>query len=124
MAYDESLARRIRTALIDAPAVTEKKMFGGIAFLQRGHMAVGVSGSALMARVGKPGYADALAREHVRVMDFTGRPLGGYVYVDPPGIASDAQLGFWLRASLDFVATLPPKVPKLARPAGARRVRT
>jgi hypothetical protein len=112
MAYDEHLASRIRKALGRAPGITERKMFGGIAFLRHGLMFVGVSDSTLMARVGKEHYEDSLAREHVRVMDFTGRPMAGYVFIDEPGIATDQALGFWLKRCLDFVATLPPKSKK------------
>jgi hypothetical protein len=65
-----------------------------------------------MARVGAGGYAAALARPHVRPMDFTGKPLTGYVYVEPEGFESDEALACWVNASLAFVATLPPKLPK------------
>ncbi|OGB19625.1 MAG: RNA methyltransferase [Burkholderiales bacterium RIFCSPLOWO2_12_67_14] len=109
MAYDEQLAQRIREALADNPAITEKKMFGGIAFLHRGLMFVGVSDSSLMARVGKGNHADSLSRRHVREMDFTGRPMQGYVFVDAPGVRSDEQLRFWLERCEQFVVTLPPK---------------
>jgi TfoX/Sxy family transcriptional regulator of competence genes len=113
MAYDEALAQRIRSALAGDAAVTEKKMFGGIAFLYRGSMFVGVSSNkALMARVGKAHYADSLSRAPVREMDFTGKPMQGYVYVDPAGLRSQAQLRFWLERCKDFAATLPPKAPK------------
>jgi hypothetical protein len=84
-------------------------MFGGVAFLYRGFMFVGVSSSSLMARVGKPNYAESLGRKHVREMDFTGKPMQGYVYVDPPGIKTDEQLRFWLSRCKEFVAALPPK---------------
>ena len=109
MAYDEALAHRIRNALADDPAVTEKKMFGGVAFLHRGLMFVGVSDASLMARVGKANYADSLRRKHVREMDFTGKPMQGYVFVDSPGIKTEEQLRFWLQRCKKFVATLPPK---------------
>ncbi|NJD08801.1 MAG: TfoX/Sxy family protein [Methylococcaceae bacterium] len=109
MAYDEILAQRIRNALVSDATVTEKKMFGGIAFLREGHMFVGVSGTSLMARVGKDNYADALRQEYVREMDFTGKPMSGYVFVDSPGTATDDQLHFWLRRCQNFLATLPPK---------------
>lgn len=112
MAYDEQLAARIRRTLGRLPGLSEKKMFGGVCFLRHGHMFAGVSDTALMARVGKAMYADSLDREHVRVMDFTGRPLAGYVFVDDPGLASEADLQFWLQRCLDFVATLPPKAPR------------
>lgn len=112
MAYDETLAHRIRNALADDPAVTEKKMFGGIAFLHRSLMFVGVSNASLMARVGKANYADSLRRRHVREMAFTGKPMQGYVYVDSPGIKTEEQLRFWLQRCKEFVATLPPKGAK------------
>jgi hypothetical protein len=112
MAYDETLASRIRGALSGDPALSEKRMFGGLAFLHRGLMFVGVSGDKLMARVGKAHYADSLGRKHVREMDFTGKPMPGYVYVEPQGLATEAQLSFWLQRCRQFVSTLPPKAPK------------
>ena len=86
MAYDEGLAERVRNAMAGDSALSEKKMFGGLAFLHRGLMFVGVSGNKLMARVGKDNYQDSLTHEHVREMDFTGKSMQGYVYVEPPGI--------------------------------------
>jgi hypothetical protein len=115
MAFDEALADRIRTALADDPALTEKRMFGGLAFLHRGLMFVGVSGNTLMARVGKDAYHDALAHAHVREMDFTGKPMQGYVYVDPAGLRSDEQLRFWLQRCKEFVSSLPAKASKGSR---------
>jgi TfoX N-terminal domain len=112
MAYDERLAQRIRDALANNRAITEKKMFGGIAFLRKGLMFVGVSGTSLMARVGKEKHADSLGRKNVREMDFTGKPMQGYVFVDAPGIKTDAQLRFWLERCEQFVATLPPNGSK------------
>lgn len=112
MAYSEELAQRIRDALAGDRAVTEKRMFGGIAFLRHGLMFVGVSDSSLMARVGKANHADSLRRKHVRPMDFTGKPMQGYVFIDAPGIRSKEQLRFWLDRCEQFVSTLPPKGPK------------
>lgn len=112
MAYDERLAQRIRSALEGKRHITEKKMFGGIAFLRRGLMFVGVSDSSLMARVGKDNHAESLRRRHVRPMDFTGRPMRGYVFVDAAGLRSSAQLRFWLERCERFVATLPAKPKK------------
>jgi TfoX/Sxy family transcriptional regulator of competence genes len=115
MAFDEALADRIRTALADDPALTEKRMFGGLAFLHRGLMFVGVSGNKLMARVGKDNYADSLAHKHVREMDFTGKPMQGYVYVEPAGLWSDDELRFWLQRCKAFVSSLPAKSSKSSR---------
>ncbi|MGH8751985.1 MAG: TfoX/Sxy family protein [Burkholderiales bacterium] len=112
MAYDERLAQRIRDALAGNQAITEKKMFGGIAFLRRGLMFVGVSDSSLMARVGKANHADSLSHKHVREMDFTGKPMQGYVFVDAQGIKTDKQLRFWLERCEQFVAALPSKSSK------------
>src|SRR5215475_9219316 len=112
MAYDERLAQRIRSALQGNRLVTEKKMCGGIAFLRKGLMFVGVSDSSLMARVGKDNHADSLSRKHVRPMDFTGKPMQGYVSVNAQGLKTDIQLRFWLERCERFVATLPPKAAK------------
>lgn len=109
MAYDEHLASRIRKALGREPGISEKKMFGGLAFLRYGHMFVGLSDSTLMARVGKDHYQESLAREYVRVMDFTGKPMAGYVFIDEPGTATEDALRFWVGRCLTFVSTLPPK---------------
>ncbi|MEO8277349.1 MAG: TfoX/Sxy family protein [Thermoanaerobaculia bacterium] len=112
MPYDEGLAERIREVLRDRADIVEKKMFGGIAFLWRGHMLVGIASDNLMARVGPAGYEGALARPQARPMDFTGRPLAGYVFVGPLGFEADADLVRWVEECLQFVATLPPKKVK------------
>jgi hypothetical protein len=111
MAIDEGLAQRIRETVNDA-AVTEKRMFGGLAFMSRGHMFIGIAKGALMVRVGPEAYEQTLQRPHVREMDFTGRPLKGYVYVDPAGYESDDDLAYWVQAGHAFVATLPVKKAK------------
>jgi len=109
MAYDERLADRVRTVLSRRRGLTEKKMFGGIAFLANGHMFCGVSGEDLMVRVGPKTWGEALARRHARLMDFTGKPLTGYVYVAPAGTRTAASLKPWVDRGLAFVRTLPPK---------------
>lgn len=115
MAFDEGLAERLREVLQDRRGVTEKRMFGGLAFMSPDYMFVGILGDVLMARVGPERYDEALARAHVRPMDFTGKPMRGYVYVDPPGIESDAVLEGWVRQCLSFVEALPPKHAKKRR---------
>ena len=112
MAFDPGLAQRIRERLASRVGVTERRMFGGLAFLLDGHMAVGILGATLMARVGPAGHAAALKRPHARAMDFTGRPMKGYVYVDPAGIAEDADLAQWLDRCTAFVDTLPGKLAR------------
>lgn len=110
VAYDEDLAARIRTLLAARPGeLGERKMFGGIAFMVDGHMCCGVTDDDLMLRLGPEGSDAALDEPHVRRMDFTGRPLSGFVYVDPGGYATDADLERWVDRALAFVATLPPK---------------
>jgi TfoX N-terminal domain len=84
-------------------------MFGGVAFMLRGHMFVGVSDRSLMARVGPDNYERALAMVGARKMDFTGRPMRGYVFVGPKGLESAADLKRWVTLCAEFVATLPAK---------------
>jgi TfoX/Sxy family transcriptional regulator of competence genes len=109
MAYDEVLAQRIRAALADVPGLTEKKMFGGIGFLVYGNMACGVSGAGLMVRI-KPESTDAaLAQPSVRVFDLTGRPMKGWVLVEPDGLQSDQDLSAWVEQGVAFAQSLPSK---------------
>ncbi len=109
MAYDESLAARIRDEFARHAYVTERKMFGGLAFMVAGNMCCGVTGSDLMLRLGTEGADAALDDPHVRPMDFTGRPLAGFVYVAPEATAKPTDLRRWLGSALVFVSTLPPK---------------
>ena len=78
----------------------------------QGHMLVGVLGQTLMARIGPDQYSKALAMSHVREMDFTGRPMKGFVFVEPEGLELDRELEFWVTACLAFAASLPPKASK------------
>lgn len=120
MAYDEHLATRVRKILVGQTGVIEKKMFGGLAFMIRGNMCCGVNAGDLMVRVGPDAYEEALARPHVREMDFTGRPLRGMVYVGPTGCKSDDVLRGWVERGVSFSAALPNKRVK-RRVAGASR---
>src|SRR5215468_1498140 len=95
MAYDEKLADRIRQAVGPRPDVTEKKMFGGVAFLLDGKMFVGIVKDDLMVRVGPERYEAALAEANVRPMDFTGRPMNGYVFVAPGGSRTEKAVKKW-----------------------------
>lgn len=110
MAFDLELAARVRTALTGRGGITEKRMFGGLAFLVDGKMFVGIRASSLMARVGTERHDDALALPHVRVMDFTGRPMKGYVYVDPPALRRPEDLSAWVTWCVEHVSRLPAKV--------------
>src|SRR5262245_15569120 len=107
MAFDEAVAARVRTALGRTRGVVEQKMFGGIAFLVRGHMCVGVLKDHLVLRLGEEGSAEALAEAHTRPMDFTGKPMKSMLYVDPPGFASAGQLRAWVRRAVAFAGSLP-----------------
>jgi TfoX/Sxy family transcriptional regulator of competence genes len=109
MAYDEKLCTRMRKVLAGRAGVSEKKMFGGVAYLLEGSMFCGIVKDDLMVRVGPDRYEEALAKPHVRPMDFTGRPMKGYVYVAAAGCRTDASLTGWIKQGAEFVATLPPK---------------
>lgn len=109
MAYDETLADRVREALGPRPELSERKMFGGLCLMAGGHMFCGILGDELMLRLGPDGAEAALDRPHVRPMDFTGRPMKGMVYVEPAGFRGEQALLGWLDLALGFCATLPPK---------------
>ena len=113
MAYDEGLAQRIRETLADYEDasfdIVEKKMFGGIAFMLNGNMSTGVVGDELMVRTGPDGYGDALAQPHARPMDFTGKPMKGFIYVSAEGIAEDEDLAAWVERGVTFASSLPAK---------------
>jgi TfoX/Sxy family transcriptional regulator of competence genes len=103
VAYDEALAERVR-AEVESQAgerdLAEKKMFGGLAFMVDGAMTVGVTGTDLMVRVGPDAHAEALGLPHARPMDFTGRPMKGYVFVDAEGTRTRRQVAPWVRRAL------------------------
>jgi len=109
MAYDEKLADRIRKALAGRQGLTERKMFGGIAFMLRGKMCCGVLDDNLVVRVGPERYEKAVAAPHARPMDFTGRPLKGFVFVSPNGYKTDKALAKWVEQAVEFVMTLARK---------------
>lgn len=109
MAHDAEAAARVRRLLSRRSGFSEKKMFGGVAFLLDGHMCCGVVSSDLVLRLGEEEAAKALRRPHTRPMDFTGRPLKSMVYVAPAGYRSAPALKRWVDAAVAFVRTLPPK---------------
>jgi|JI10StandDraft_1071094.scaffolds.fasta_scaffold25720_6 TfoX/Sxy family transcriptional regulator of competence genes len=121
MAYDEAFADRIRRAIGPRPDVSERQMFGGLCFMLDGKMIVGVNGTDLMVRVGKDGYQAALARPHVRPMDFTGTPLSGFVYVGPAGTRTAPAIARWVERAIAFVATIP-QAKRRAKPRPRPRV--
>jgi hypothetical protein len=110
VAYDEALADRVRDLLAPREGLTERTMFGGIAFMVRGNMACGVSGrGGLMVRLGPEEYERALSEPGVRQLDMTGRPMRGWIVVAPEAVDDDESLASWVDAGADFATTLPPK---------------
>jgi len=109
MSFDEGVAQRLREVFEGREDIVEKKMFGGIAFMHRGNMCCGIVNDILMARVGPDAYKSALSRPHAREMDFTGKALTGFVYVDPEGFAEDDALRDWVGLCERFTAGLPAK---------------
>ena len=109
MAYDESLADRIRQSLARKKGIAEKKMFGGLCFLLNGNMLVGVWKKFLIARLSGDEGEEALLEPHVRKMDITGKPMKGWVMVEPEGAKENDQVKHWIQRALKFVGKLPKK---------------
>jgi len=109
MAYDESLAARVRALLERQPGTSERKMFGGLAFLLRGNMACGIVKDELMVRVGPDAHDAAVRLPHAREMDFAGRPMRGMLFVAPPALTGEDGLREWVQRALSFTSTLPAK---------------
>jgi len=121
MAYDEGLAQRIRELLEDDPRITEKKMFGGVAFLANGKMAAGIIEDELMVHVGPDAHDEAIARPHARMMDFTGRPMRGFVQIAPAGFEDDADLLAWLERGVAYAETQARKPAAVRKAAGPKK---
>jgi TfoX/Sxy family transcriptional regulator of competence genes len=111
VAYDENLAARVRTLLADRTDVSERKMFGGLTFMVAGHMCCGVHGDELIVRLRPDDEAAALSRPHARAMDFTTRPMRGFVTVAPEGVTGHA-LSSWVALAVAHAETQPPKVTR------------
>jgi TfoX/Sxy family transcriptional regulator of competence genes len=110
MAYDENLANRLRELLAGEDAITEKKMFGGLAFLLHGNMSVSASrNGGLLVRIDPAATDAALARPHVALMTMAGRTMEGWITVAPEGLKTRRELAAWVGRSVTFVKTLPPK---------------
>src|SRR5262245_41961981 len=108
MAYDEKLAQRVREALRATPGVIERRMFGGLAFMVGGRMCCGIVADDLMVRVASDEFEAALRKPYVRPMDFTGRPLKGFVYVSPPAIRTGRSLRAWVDRGIRFLRQESP----------------
>ena len=109
MAFDDTLAQRIRDALARKKNIEEKKMFGGIGFLLNGNMLVGVWQDSLIARLSPGEGEDVLLEPHVKAFDITGRPMKGWVLVESGGVVGDDQLRDWIQRAMKFVGKLPGK---------------
>jgi hypothetical protein len=109
MAFDESLAERIRQQLTWRKNLEEKKMFGGIGFLLNGNLLVGVWKDSLIARLGPEEGGEALKEPHVKQFDITGRAMKGWILVEREGVADDYQLKDWIERAAKFVGKLPAK---------------
>lgn len=106
MVYDEKLANRVRKSLKGKRNITEKKMFGGIAFLLNGKMFCGVIKNDLVIRTGPQYYEEALTKPHARPMDFTGKPMRGFLYVGSNGCKTEKTLSAWINSGIDYVTFL------------------
>ena len=109
MAYDEGLAQRVREVLADEPGLTEKRMFGGVAFMLDGNMACAVTNDDLMVRVGKDGSDALVGQPGVRVSDMAGKPMKAWLLVSAEATQQDGDLASWVRRGADFARSLPPK---------------
>ena len=107
MAYDEALADRVRFVLAPRGGVSERAMFGGIAWMVNGNMACGVVDDDLVVRIRPDATEVVLQRKHTRAFDFTGQPMRGFVVVDGEGLRIETDLSAWVREGADYAATLP-----------------
>src|SRR5437773_11565986 len=107
MSYDESLASRVREILSSVAGFSEKKMFGGLCFLIHGNMCCGVLKNELVLRLDSERARETLGGPHTRPMDFTGRPMKGFVFIEGGGLRTDLQLRDWVSMALSFVQSLP-----------------
>jgi hypothetical protein len=109
MAFDQGLAERIRKHLTQQKGLTEKRMFGGLAFLLNGNMCCGVHQRELIVRLDPAQTVAALTEPHTRVFDLSGRPMKGWILVEPAGLANEPALAKWLRFGTNYAASLPKK---------------
>jgi TfoX/Sxy family transcriptional regulator of competence genes len=107
--FDEKLADRIRKNVGAHKGITEKKMFGGLAFLLNGNMSVGIHGDELIVRVDPEESDGLLAEKNTRVFDVTGKPMKGWILVGPAALKDDKSLSKWIRKGTDYASSLPKK---------------
>jgi TfoX N-terminal domain len=106
LAFDEKAAERVRSALRRRRSITEKKMMGALCFMASGTMCCGVTGAALMVRIGAAGFGRALTKPHVRPLKIGRRPARGFILIDPPGYRTEAALARWIEQGLANAKTL------------------
>ncbi len=109
MAYDDKLAARIRRKLHKRRGFSEKRMFGGLAFLLNGNLCCGVHGQELIVRIAPEQTDQALNQRHTRVFDLPGRPMKGWILVHPKGLTTNEALAKWIQTGMKYVASLPAK---------------
>lgn len=109
MVYDERLAERIQDHLGDDPEIVEKKMFGGVAYMLRGNMAIGIHNDGLMVRVDKEEHESVLAEPGVSEMKMGNKTMRGFLVVGAETIAEDQVLASWIDRGLAYAGNLPPK---------------
>jgi len=109
MAFDDKLAERIRKQLGKRRGLTEKKMFGGLAFLLNGNMCCGVHGQEMIVRLDPEQTDQALSQRHTRIFDLSGRPMKGWILVQPEGLTTQAALAKWIQVGLKYSSSLPAK---------------
>ncbi|HEV7350427.1 TfoX/Sxy family protein [Telluribacter sp.] len=102
MPYNQTLAERVREQLVPLTDVEEKEMMGGLAFMYKDKMCVGVIKDDLLCRIDPDLYKEVLEKNGCRPMDFTGRPMKGWVFVDPEAIRSRTELEYWIKMALDY----------------------
>jgi hypothetical protein len=110
MPYDEKLAERVKAILKGKKGILEKKMFGGVAFLLNGNMAVGVNKDDLIVRVDSEDHDQLVSQKHVRTFDLSGgRPMKGWLLVAPAGVKAEKDLNAWVQREIDYAGSLPKK---------------
>lgn len=109
MSYERALADRIRAVIGHPPDLTEREMFGGIGFMVRGNMAVGVVGDELMVRVDRKHTEQLLTEPGARFFDFTGRPMKGWLMVGGEGLATEQSFQQWVQRGVEYASSLPAK---------------
>ncbi len=112
MSYNQNLAEKIRHRLADTPNMEEKEMFGGIAFMNNGKMCVGIIKDDLMVRLDPEIYLEVLEKNGCREMDFTGRPMKGWVLVEESGYARSKDFEYWIQLALQYNSKAKKSVKK------------